>query len=302
MKTTVVNARKAHCEVNIMRPGKWGNPFTIGGLTTREAVIDAFARYLFDSGLIDDIAELRGKVLGCCCKPLACHGDVLAFWANKTPAEITLAVEYYRTYGKYPFRTAVQVVISDCASRSVRYGQEFHWVPGDREICCCSKEFMKNNLTEKQKSVTSVIPARDGHNNKQTTQDMNSKILALIAGVLATAFGQIKNILTGDGADVDDPPTPAAKKQKKAAPVEPEPDEEETELTLGGEAGDGDGDETPDVEEQRKECLALIKKLFKVETNKPKVKALLDKLGEPTLGDMDDDNVPKFLAALKKIK
>lgn len=213
-----------------------------------------------------------------------------------------LESEYRRIYGKEPTRRAVQVVISDCASRSVRYGQEFHWVPGDREICCCSKEFMKNNLTEKQKSVTSVIPARDGHQLQPSKHDMNSKILALIAGVLATAFGQIKNILTGDGADADDPPTPAAKKPgKKVAPVEPEPEEEEEpELTLGGEAADDD--DTPDVGEQRAEAMTLIKKLFKVDANKPKVKALLEKLGEPTLGDMDDDNVPKFLAGLKKIK
>ena len=29
-----------------------------------------------------DVLQLRGKVLGCHCKPLACHGDVLADYLN----------------------------------------------------------------------------------------------------------------------------------------------------------------------------------------------------------------------------
>jgi hypothetical protein len=33
-------------------------------------------------------AELRGKVLGCWCKPAECHGDVLARYANSTENEL----------------------------------------------------------------------------------------------------------------------------------------------------------------------------------------------------------------------
>jgi len=32
--------------------------------------------------LLDQLDNLQGKVLGCHCKPLACHGDILAELAN----------------------------------------------------------------------------------------------------------------------------------------------------------------------------------------------------------------------------
>ena len=44
--------------------------------------IREYERRLFDSGLINDIHELRGKDLVCWCAPLPCHGDVLARLAN----------------------------------------------------------------------------------------------------------------------------------------------------------------------------------------------------------------------------
>lgn len=31
-----------------------------------------------------DALQLRGKVLGCHCKPLACHGDILADYLNRS--------------------------------------------------------------------------------------------------------------------------------------------------------------------------------------------------------------------------
>lgn len=72
--------------VYIGRPSKWGNPFKIGQdyqgrILTREDTIDAYYNWLFysDEGikLQVDIMELKNKTLGCFCKPLACHGDVL---------------------------------------------------------------------------------------------------------------------------------------------------------------------------------------------------------------------------------
>jgi hypothetical protein len=48
---------------------------------TRESCIAAFEDWLrySDKGvaLQADLEELRGKRLGCYCKPQACHGDVL---------------------------------------------------------------------------------------------------------------------------------------------------------------------------------------------------------------------------------
>ena len=36
-----------------------------------------YEQYIRSSPLINDIEELRGKVLGCWCKPSPCHGDIL---------------------------------------------------------------------------------------------------------------------------------------------------------------------------------------------------------------------------------
>jgi hypothetical protein len=65
--------------VNIMRPSKWGNPFKIGVDGTRTEVIEKFREYVFaNPELLEQIrTELVGKDLICCCKPKACHGDIL---------------------------------------------------------------------------------------------------------------------------------------------------------------------------------------------------------------------------------
>ncbi|KKL13610.1 hypothetical protein LCGC14_2524010 [marine sediment metagenome] len=84
--TCVVNLRTSAYDVYIGRPGKWGNPFVIGAMhqdhvLTRETCIAAFEDWLRHSdkgvALQADLGELRGKRLGCYCKPQACHGDVL---------------------------------------------------------------------------------------------------------------------------------------------------------------------------------------------------------------------------------
>ena len=61
-------------------PGPWGNPFLLGRDGDREEVLDRYRRWLLARPQLIDRArrELRGKTLGCFCKPLLCHGDVLA--------------------------------------------------------------------------------------------------------------------------------------------------------------------------------------------------------------------------------
>ena len=84
MKTMVTNIRKHYYDVYIGRGSKWGNPFRIGKDGTREEVIKKYKRYLLkNKKLLSSLGELRGKWLGCYCKPLACHGDVLAELCNK---------------------------------------------------------------------------------------------------------------------------------------------------------------------------------------------------------------------------
>lgn len=66
------------------RSGPWGNPFVLGIDGNREQVIAKFRAWLpQQSHLMRRLPELEGKVLGCFCAPLPCHGDVLAELANR---------------------------------------------------------------------------------------------------------------------------------------------------------------------------------------------------------------------------
>lgn len=60
---------------------KWANPFGVKRYT-REGCIDMYKVYLTDKGLIHDINELKGCVLGCWCHPEPCHGHVLVSVLN----------------------------------------------------------------------------------------------------------------------------------------------------------------------------------------------------------------------------
>ncbi len=74
----VVHCKKEKYDVYIGRPGKWGNPFTLGKDGTREEVIKKYENYLLgNTDLINSLNELKGKILGCWCKPQDCHGDIL---------------------------------------------------------------------------------------------------------------------------------------------------------------------------------------------------------------------------------
>jgi hypothetical protein len=82
MSTKVVNKRKTkEYDVDISRSGKYGNPFIIGKDGNRADVISKHEKWLMDSKQKelrkDIIKNLKGKVLACYCKPLACHGDTL---------------------------------------------------------------------------------------------------------------------------------------------------------------------------------------------------------------------------------
>lgn len=166
---------------------------------------------------------------------------------------------------------------------------------------CRKQNLRKNILTELHQCVNLSSPARTGHNLNHIN-NVNTKTLALISGVLACAFGQIKNILSGDESGCEkQPEAPKDKKpiKTKSAP-EPEPEEEEeedddTEVTV----------ETEDEDETDYDALrATMKKLVaeKVETNKEAVRAALAKTGAKKVGDVPNDKLEVFIAALKKIK
>ena len=78
MPTTVVNIRNAAYDTLVARPSKWGNPFVIGRDGTRDQVIRMYEIHVRRSpDLIAALPELAGKRLGCYCKPLPCHGEIL---------------------------------------------------------------------------------------------------------------------------------------------------------------------------------------------------------------------------------
>lgn len=85
--TTVVNIRATdRYDVYIGRGSKWGNPFSHKKGTSaefvvasREEAIERYRGYLANRPeLVEALHELKGKTLGCFCKPAGCHGDVLA--------------------------------------------------------------------------------------------------------------------------------------------------------------------------------------------------------------------------------
>ncbi|WNL62954.1 hypothetical protein [Citrobacter phage Ci1] len=87
MKTVVVNQSKDCYDVYIGRPSKWGNPFTVKehGHGVAIELHKEWIKEQIRTGKLTkaDFEELRGKRLGCFCKPRACHGDVLAKITNR---------------------------------------------------------------------------------------------------------------------------------------------------------------------------------------------------------------------------
>ena len=83
--TRVVHCKKEPFDIYIGRPSKWGNPFRIGKDGSREDVILKYRNWILaNSNLMAQLPlELKGKTLGCWCKPNACHGDVLAELADE---------------------------------------------------------------------------------------------------------------------------------------------------------------------------------------------------------------------------
>ena len=81
---SVVNRYKEPYDVYIGRGSLLGNPYKINEATgnTRDVVIAKYKNYLWQqikTGRVslDYLRSLNGKKLGCYCKPLACHGDVI---------------------------------------------------------------------------------------------------------------------------------------------------------------------------------------------------------------------------------
>lgn len=85
MKTRIVHCKKEPYDIYIGRPSKWGNIFSHLPksaaeirVTTREEAIEKYREWIkTQPELLNSLEELRGKVLGCWCRPKSCHGDVI---------------------------------------------------------------------------------------------------------------------------------------------------------------------------------------------------------------------------------
>lgn len=96
MSTKVVHCKKHPYDVYIGRPSEWGNPFVIGRDGDRTAVISKYEAWIKQQPhLMQRVKSLRGKTLGCWCRPHACHGDVLARLADEGDSDEQLQLQDY---------------------------------------------------------------------------------------------------------------------------------------------------------------------------------------------------------------
>lgn len=100
-KSKVVHCKKSDYDLYIGRPAKWGNPFTHIKddktlakyiVETREDAIEAYSQWITKGEgmyLLNDLHELKNKVLGCWCYPKPCHGDVLIELITHSDSQLT---------------------------------------------------------------------------------------------------------------------------------------------------------------------------------------------------------------------
>lgn len=92
--TRVINIKSGYSyDIYIGRQGKdqdgyFGNPYVINARRNRDDCIEAFISYFYnrlenDPDFKINVERLRGKTLGCFCKPQRCHGDIIAQWLDK---------------------------------------------------------------------------------------------------------------------------------------------------------------------------------------------------------------------------
>lgn len=100
-ETYVVNIRRERYDVYIGRAGRgqdgyFGNPFTVREHGKR--ALELFREHFLTRLRTDEtyrwrVISLKGKALGCFCKPGPCHGDVIAEWLNRIPSDQPLGIE-----------------------------------------------------------------------------------------------------------------------------------------------------------------------------------------------------------------
>jgi hypothetical protein len=92
MKTRAVNIKYEDYDVYIGRAGRgqdgyFGNPFVLKVGEPRGTSMEKYRTYFHERMKTDPefcrrINGLKGKTLGCFCKPYSCHGDIIAEYFN----------------------------------------------------------------------------------------------------------------------------------------------------------------------------------------------------------------------------
>lgn len=93
LKCRRVHHKKEAYDVFIARPSKWGSPFSNKPnstapfkVKTRTEAVEMHKEWLLNGEgryLLNDLHELKGKILGCWCNPnQKCHGDILVKLVN----------------------------------------------------------------------------------------------------------------------------------------------------------------------------------------------------------------------------
>lgn len=83
MATTLANVNRGQrCDVYIGRGSPFGNPYVIGQDGDRDEVIRKYKIHFEDKLRMDrefkkQVLALKGKILGCHCTPLKCHGEII---------------------------------------------------------------------------------------------------------------------------------------------------------------------------------------------------------------------------------
>lgn len=76
--------------IYIGRPSRWGNPFVIDNIITRDQALRMFHDWWWNERQrpLRDAARklLKGKRLACWCAPERCHGDIIAAWVDREEA------------------------------------------------------------------------------------------------------------------------------------------------------------------------------------------------------------------------
>ena len=91
-EASVVNIRNSSYDQYIGRAsrgqdGYFGNPFRLHEGKPRGSTLEKYKKYFYERLANDPefkkrIHALKGKTLGCFCKPYPCHGDIIAEYLN----------------------------------------------------------------------------------------------------------------------------------------------------------------------------------------------------------------------------